>query len=160
MKGIKIVFIILLSLISIRSFAQENNVFLERAFWKAQPSIGVIKEKIKEGHNATQLSPFGFDAVTGALLAQADNSIVKYLLSIDGNGVNKLTHDGRTYIFWAAYKGNLEIMQYLLDKGAKTDVIDDKGYSLLTFTAVTGQTDPVLYDLIITHGANVLIEKK
>lgn len=159
MKGIKIVFIILLSLISIRSFAQENNVFLERAFWKTQPSIGVIKEKIKEGHNATQLSPFGFDAVTGALLAQADNSIVKYLLSIEGNGVNKLTHDGRTYIFWAAYKGNLEIMQYLLDKGAKTDVIDDKGYSLLTFTAVTGQTDPALYDLIITHGANVLIEK-
>ena len=159
MKELKTFLIVLLCSVAIQASAQESNVFLDRVFWKTQPSLDVIKEKIKEGHSPTQLSPFGFDAVTDALLAKADNSIVKYLLSIDGNGVNKLTHDGRTYIFWAAYKSNLEIMQYLLTNGAKTDVIDDKGYSLLTFTAVTGQTDPALYDFIIKHGANVLTEK-
>ena len=149
----------LLCSFAIKATAQEKNVFLDKAFWKKQPSLDLIKQKIKEGHDATQLNPFGFDAVTGALFAKVDNTIVKYLLSIDGNSVNKLTHDGRTYLFWAAYKGNLEIMKHLVNDGAKTDVVDDKGYTPLTFTAVVGQKDPALYDFLIKHGSNVLTEK-
>lgn len=160
MKQFKLIFIFLLCNLAIKATAQKNNVFLDKAFWKGQPSLSVVKQKIKEGHNPTQLTAFGFDAITGALFAKADNIIIKYLLSINGNGVNKLTHDGRTYLFWAAYKGNLEIMQHLVDNGAKTtNIVDDKGYTPLTFTAVVGQKNPALYDFFIKHGANVLTEK-
>ncbi|MCT4628625.1 ankyrin repeat domain-containing protein [Winogradskyella sp.] len=140
-------------------FAQESNIFHDRSFWKQNPSIDIIKKHIKEGHNATTLNRNAFDAVSWALIEKVDNEIVKYLLSIKGNDVNKLTHDGRTYIFWAAYKDNLEMMEYLVGKGAKTDIIDSHGYSVLNFAAVTGQTNTKLYDFLIRHGANPITEK-
>jgi ankyrin repeat protein len=141
-------------------FAQESNVFHNRNFWKTNPSIQTIEKFIAEGNDITSLNKNAFDAVTWALIEKTDNSTIKYLLSKEGNDVNKLTHDGRTYIFWAAYKNNLEMMQYLIDKGAKTDIIDSHGYSVLNFAASTGQKDKELYEFLIKHGANPLLEKK
>ncbi|NRB58691.1 MAG: ankyrin repeat domain-containing protein [Winogradskyella sp.] len=146
-------------LVSIPLFAQDSNIFLDRAYWKSNPTIGNIEKHIKEGHDVSALNSNAFDAVTYALIEKVDNKTIEYLLSQKGNGVNKITHDGRTYIFWAAYKNNIEMMQYLLDKGAKTDIIDDHGYTVMNFAASTGQTDTKLYDWLITHGADVLVEK-
>ena len=50
---------------------------------------------------------FGIAQVTWAIIEKNSNEIVKYLISKEGNGVNKLTHDGRTYIFWAMYRLSL-----------------------------------------------------
>lgn len=135
------------------SFAQNKNVFHDRNFWKENPSIDTINKYINEGHDPASLNRFSFDAVSWALIENTDNKTVKFLLSLEGNDVNKLTHDDRTYIFWAAYRNNLEMMKYLIDKGAKTDIIDSHGYSLINFAAVTGQTSTKLYDFIIAHGA-------
>lgn len=141
------------------SFAQSKNIFLDRAYWKTNPSIADIEQKISEGHDIAQLSSSAFDAVSWALIEKVDNKTVKYLLTKKGNDVNKLTHDGRTYIFWAAYKGNLSMMQYLVRKGAKTDIIDSHGYSVLNFAATTGQLDTKLYDFCIENGAKITEEK-
>ncbi|WP_299365669.1 ankyrin repeat domain-containing protein [Winogradskyella sp.] len=150
--------IIIVILFIIPFFAQESNIFLNRDYWKSNPSIANINQKIAEGHDIAELNRFAFDAVSWALIEKVDNETVKYLLSKEGNGVNKLTHDGRTYIFWAAYKNNLEMMQYLVDRGAKTDIIDSHGYSLLNFVAVTGQTNTKLYDFIFDHGPDAFKE--
>lgn len=139
--------------------AQEENIFLNRTFWKTNPSIELVKQKIAQGNNPSQLNPHSFDPISYALIENVDNATIKYLLTLKNNGVNKLTHDGRTYIFWAAYKGNLDMMKYLVTKGAKTDIIDNHGYSLLNFAATTGQKDPKLYDFLIENGANPLKEK-
>ncbi len=139
--------------------AQGNNVFLNRDYWKANPSIEEIESKIAQGHSISELNRFAFDAVSWALIENVDNETVKHLLSKEGNGVNKLTHDGRTYIFWAAYRSNLEMMKYLVDNGAKTDIIDSHGYSLMNFAAVTGQLDTELYDFCIKNGADITLEK-
>mgnify|MGYP000341217486 CR=1 FL=1 len=141
------------------AFAQKNNIFHDRDFWKQNPEISEIERLIKDGNDITSLNANAFDAVTWALIEKADNETVKYLLSKKGNGVNKLTHDGRTYIFWAAYKGNLEMMQYLVDRGAKTDIIDSHGYSVFNFAANAGQKDKRLYDFLIEHGADPVEEK-
>jgi len=133
----------------------QKNIFQERNFWKEQPSIETIDLKIKEGNNPTKLNRFGFDAVAWAILEKVDNKTIKHLLSIEGNGINKLTHDGRTYIFWAAYKDNIELVKHLIENGAKMDVIDDKGYSILNFSAVTGQQNPRLYDILLKNGASI-----
>ena len=139
--------------------AQKANIFLDRNFWKTNPTIENIEQKITEGHNVSALNSYAFDAVTYALLEKADNKTIQHLLSKKGNGVNKLTHDGRTYIFWAAYKDNIEMMQFLLKNGADMSVVDSHGYSLLNFSATTGQLNPKLYDFCIENGADPKKEK-
>lgn len=136
------------------SNAQETNAFLSRAYWKTNPSIADIDKKIAEGNDIAQLDHNMFDAVSMALIEKTDNKTIKYLLSKKGNDVNKLTHDGRTYIFWAAYRNNLEMMRFLVEKGANTNITDSHGYSIANFAAVTGQVNPELYDLCFMYGAN------
>jgi ankyrin repeat protein len=135
---------------------QAQNKFHDRSFWKANPTIEQVEETIEKGNDVSQLNRWGFDAVTYALLENVNDKTMIHLLSKEGNEVNKLTHDGRTYIFWAAYKNNVNIVNYLLEQGAKTDIIDDKGYSVMNFMAVAGVDNLELYDLFIKHGGNIL----
>lgn len=158
MKQVYIFILVALGATSFKATAQEN-VFLTREYWKANPTIGQIEKDMALGHDISAMTGAAFDPVCWAFLEKTDNETIKYLLTKEGNGVNKRTHDGRTYIFWAAYKGNLEMMEYLVAKGAKTDLIDSHGYSLLNFTAVTGQRNIQLYDFCIANGADPKMEK-
>jgi len=139
--------------------AQKQNIFLKRNFWKTNPSIKIINQKISEGNDISELNNNAFDAVVYSLLENTDSKTIKYLLTKDGNDVNKKTHDGRAYIFWAAYKNNLEIMKYLVSKGAKTNLIDSHGNTFLNFAATTGQTDLELYKYSFKIGADITKEK-
>jgi len=147
----------IIAFIALTSFAvqAQKNIFLERSYWKSNPDVASIKSEIEKGSNASELNINSFDATVYAIIENAPNESVKFLLTQKGNDVNKLTHDGRTYIFWAAYKGNVELMEYLLTKGAKTDILDDHGYTILNFAASTGQTNTKVYDLCLKTGANL-----
>jgi ankyrin repeat protein len=158
MKKLKIICIVSL-LLSAATFAQKPNIFHERNFWKANPSIELIDEKNSKGNNISELNSNAFDAVVYAILENTDNNTIKYLLSKEGNGVNKKTHDGRTYIFWAAYKNNIELMKYLVSKDARTNIVDDHGYTILNFAASTGQTNTKIYDYLIKISANIKTDK-
>jgi len=147
----KQLFIATITLLSFTIQAQDNSL-LDRAFWKKNPTIEAVQGEIKKGNNPTELNSNAFDPTVLAINEQASNDVIKFLLSQKGNDVNKLTHDGRTYIFWAAYRGNIEIMEYLLKNGAKTNVFDDKGYSALNFAASSGQANTKVYDLLISQG--------
>lgn len=133
----------------------QNNVFLERSYWKKNPDVTQIKAEIAKGSNPSQLNANAFDPVVFAIVEDAANDAVKFLLEQKGNDVNKLTHDGRTYIFWAAYRGNTDLMEYLLARGAKTNVLDDHGYTYLNFAAANGQSNTKVYDLALKNGANL-----
>eukprot|EP01137_Pigoraptor_chileana_P007835 Opistho-2@3620 len=146
-------FLFAITLLGLTAQSQKNTL-LERSFWATNPSIAAIEAEIKKGNNPTQSNSNGFDPTTLAINEQASNEAVKFLLAIPGNDVNKITHDKRTYIFWAAYKGNIELMEYLISKGAKTNLFDDKGYSILNFAAATGQSNVKVYDLCISKGIN------
>lgn len=135
--------------------AQSKNIFWERAFWKTNPTIEIVEQKIAEGNSATSLNSNGFDAVTYAILEQISNKTIIHLLSKDGNNVNKLTHDKRTYVFWAAYKNNTELMEYLISKNARMDLKDSHQYSVLTFAAATGVTNLEVYNLCIKNGIDI-----
>ena len=138
--------------------AQQSNALLNRNFWKSQPSVKEIKKKIKEGHSPTEMTSSMFDATGYAILENNPLKTVKFLLD-QGNDINKITHDARTYIFWAAYKGNVELMEYLLSKGARTDLVDQGGYSILMFSAVTGQKNKRVYEICNENGMNIKTEK-
>ena len=154
MKQFKIYTVLLVLFVSTYSFSQDN-IFLNREYWSSSPSIEAIDLKIKEGHDIAQANSNNFDAVVYAILQNVPNKTIQYIQSKKGNDVNKLTHDGRTYIFWAAYKGNVEFMAYLLKKGAKTDLTDDKGNTILNFAASSGQQNTKVYDLCLANGANL-----
>ncbi|MFL0353266.1 ankyrin repeat domain-containing protein [Xanthomarina sp. GH4-25] len=141
-------------ILGVQSIAQEN-VFLKRDFWDSNPTIENIDSKINQGYDIAQANSNNFDAVVYAILQDAPISTLQYIQSKPGNDVNKLTHDGRTYIFWAAYKGNVEFMKFLLKKGAKTDLTDDKGNTILNFAAGSGQQNTKVYDLCLANGANL-----
>jgi len=136
--------------------AQSKNIFLDRNFWKSNPSIETLKQYRAAGYDITELNINAFDAVVYALLEKVDNTTIEYMLTVAGNDVNKITHDGRTYMFWAAYKGNLAMMRYLLDHGARMDVVDSHGYTVMNFAASTGQIDTALFDLCLENGAQLL----
>ena len=150
----KISIIIIGFLFGIQTYSQEN-IFLKREFWDTKPSIETINLKIKEGNDIAEATSSNFDGVVYAILQEAPNTSIEYAISKEGNDVNKLTHDGRTYIFWAAYKGNVELMQHLISKGAKTNLTDDKGSTIMNFAALSGQKNTKVYDVCLANGADL-----
>ena len=152
-KGILITLWILLT--ADLGISQTQNVFLDRAFWKTGPTVEEVKQKIAEGNDPTAKTSFNFDGTVYAILENAPIASIKFLLEQDGNEITKITHDGRNYLMWAAYAGNVELFRYLAKKGSDTKIIDDHGYSVITFAAVAGKKDPALYDAILATGAKI-----
>jgi len=160
MKRIKLIILVAILFISTVIVAQRNkqeqsNIFLDRDFWGTKPSIEILEQKIAQGNNPSEANKGGFDAVTYAILQKAPNATIKYLLTKEGNDVNKITHDKRTYVFWAGYKDNIEIVTYLIENGADLTLKDSHQFSPLTFTANAGVTNTKMYDLFIKNGLNI-----
>lgn len=145
----------LVTVLSLSVGMAQENIFLKRDFWKGNPSIQEVETAIAAGNDVSELNSNMFDAVCYALLEKADNATIKHLLSKKGNAVDKITHDGRTYMFWAAYRNNLDIMEYLEANGARADVKDSHGYTIINFAARGGQTNTALYDFLLKHNADI-----
>lgn len=146
-------FVVLMAL-SLHLSAQEN-VFLGRDYWKSTTDLTQVKADIKKGNDPAESNYYGFDGTTYAILGDAPQETIEYMISLKGNGANKLTHDGRTYIFWAAYKNNFEVVKYLIKKGAKTDVLDAHGYTISTFAANAGVTNKDMFTYLHKNGADI-----
>jgi ankyrin repeat protein len=155
----KLVLSVCLVLLFSSEILAQDNILLSREYWKVNPSVEQLKAAITNGNNPSELNSNAFDAVVYALLEQTNDAAIKYLLTLEGNGVKKRTHDNRTYIFWAAYKGNVSIMKHLFDNGAKIDITDSHGNTPVTFAAATGQKNIMVYDLFEKHGAILNKEK-
>ncbi len=132
----------------------QQNTLLSQAFWQNTPDLNMVKTEIAKGNSATQANAMSMDAVVLAINAQVSAEIIKYLLDQPGIDVNKLTHDDRNYLHWAAMRGNTEVMEYLIGKGAKTDVQDSHGTTPFTFAASGGQQNTKVYDILIAQGIN------
>lgn len=132
----------------------QSNTLLERSFWKTKPSAEQVRSEISEGNDPAELNSNSFDPLVYAILEQAPEETLKLLLAQQGNSVDKITHDGRTYIFWAAYKDNLSFVKYLVGQGARTDLVDEHGNSVLIFAALAGTQNQDLYDFLIQHGSS------
>ncbi len=151
--------IILLFCLACCSFlaSAQTNTLHDFGFWRAKPDLEKVKAEISKGNSPTELSENGMDAAAMAINAQAGNDVIKYLIEQGGNNINKPIANGRTYVFWAASRGNIELMEYLVSKGAKLNLHDNNGYSPLTIAAAGGQTNTRIYDICINGG---LVPKK
>jgi uncharacterized protein len=132
--------------------AQQKNTLLEAEFWKKSPDVAIVKAEIAKGNSATDFNPFSFDATTLAINNSAPNETIKYLVELDGNGIKKVTHDARIYLHWAAYKGNAEMVNYLLAKGSDINFQDSHGNAPLPFAAGNGLNNIAVYDAFFKAG--------
>lgn len=133
----------------------QKNTLLEPTFWKSNPDVAAIQSEISKGANPSQLTSSAFDPVVYAINANASTEAIKFLLAQPGNDVNKITHDSRNYIHWAASRGNVEVVEYLLSKGAKTNVEDSHGYTPVNFAAAGGQANTKVYDVFVKNGVDL-----
>ncbi|OAB79868.1 ankyrin repeat domain-containing protein [Cochleicola gelatinilyticus] len=159
MKTLQKLTTFILLLVSAVTFAQKENVFLERSFWKGDPNLETVKKHIKEGNDPTAFNTNAFDGVVYALLENANSDVVKHLLDQQGNPVDKRTHDSRIYLHWAAYAGNTEMVKTLLERGSSVTALDSHGNTPLTFAAGAGQLNPKVYELFIENGVDLVEEK-
>ena len=81
--------------------AQDNSM-LNANFWKSKPDVTAIKAEVSKGNNPAQANGGNHDIVSMAINNEAPLETIKYLIDQPGNSVDKLTHDGRLYIHWAA----------------------------------------------------------
>tara|TARA_R110002051_G_scaffold269806_2_gene330093 strand:- start:23208 stop:24728 length:1521 start_codon:yes stop_codon:yes gene_type:complete len=159
MKILKQIALTALLFVNFVGIAQEKNELLDRNFWKTNPDVATVKQKIAEGNDPVAFDSNSFDATTLAITSKADTEVVKYLLSLDGNGVDKKTHDSRIYLHWASYAGDVELVKYLLENGASVTALDSHRYTPLTFGANAGLTTPEIYNAFEAKGVNLSEEK-
>ncbi|WP_194852017.1 ankyrin repeat domain-containing protein [Nonlabens antarcticus] len=155
----RIFYSLLIALMFTGSAFAQDNVFLDRDFWKSNPDLTIVKEKNTAGNDAIAMNSNGYDATTYAILGNASDDVIKYLLTLDGNGIDKKTHDSRIYLHWAAYTGNLEIVKTLLNKGSSLTALESHGNTPLTYAANGGNMDPELYNLFMKQGIKLADEK-
>lgn len=148
----------LLFFVSFNALAQEN-VFHSNDFWKTQPELSQIKELIEQGNDPVEMNANGFDATVYAIIRKANNDVIAYLLSLKGNSIDKKTHDSRNYLHWAAYAGNVSIVNDLLKAGASVTQLDSNGNTPLTFAANAGIKDLEIYKAFKNHGVDLKTEQ-
>lgn len=134
--------------------AQENSL-LNQAFWQGKPGVAAIKAEVAKGNDPSQHNAALWDPVAMAINAGVSMEAMQYLLSHPGNGVDKPTHHSRIYLHWAASRGNIELIEYLLEKGSDARTQDSHGLTVLNFAASTSQQNTTVYDLCLAHGADL-----
>lgn len=133
-------------------FSAQKNTFLSSDFWKSKPTLESVKKEIGNGNDASEKNGGAFDAVTLAINNKANPEVIKFLIAQPGNSVDKITHDGRIYLHWAATSGNADLVDFLIKKGSDVHFKDTKGTTPLVFAANAGVVDPAIYQLFFNRG--------
>ncbi len=132
----------------------QDNTLMNANFWKSNPTIEILKAEISKGHSPSQGNAAFFDPTTLAINNRAANEVIKFLIEQDGNGVDKKTHHSRTYLQWAAASGNLEIVNYLIEKGADVHYKDSHGDAVIAYAAASGNKNLTVYEALFNAGVD------
>ena len=147
--------------------AQQKNILLQTDFWKKNPDVEAVKAEIAKGNDPAQLDMRQMDPTSLAINAEAPLATIKFMVTQKGNSVTKGTHHSRTYLHWAVAKGNLDLMNYLITKGADINKGDSYGTPPVAYAAATGQQNTAVYEVFFklgidpkkkyNNGANLLL---
>ncbi|MCA5005074.1 ankyrin repeat domain-containing protein [Sphingobacterium bovistauri] len=131
---------------------QSNNTLLTADFWKAKPDLNTVKAEISKGNSPSEQNAGFHDPVTMAISNRVTNDVLKFLIEQEGNSVDKKTHHSRIYLQWAAAAGNLELVNYLIEKGSDINYKDSHGDGVVVYAAEVGNKNTEIYDLFFSKG--------
>ena len=72
---------------------------------------------------------------------------------MNGKSIHLKQHDGKTALHMAAFYGNTELIEVVINVGGNVDELDDSGLTPLVYAIGTGQVDPVRF--LISRGADI-----
>lgn len=133
-------------------FSNAQSSLLNADFWKSNSDLNSVKTEIAKGNSPSEANRGNHDVVSIAINNNAPLETIIYLIEQEGNSIDKTTHDGRLYIHWAASRGNLELVNYLIKQGSDINRTDDKGAIALSFAASNGQVNPEIYKAFFDAG--------
>lgn len=137
---------------ALHSKAQDNSL-LSADFWKSNPTIESVKAEISKGNNPAEQNGGFHDPVTMAINNRISNDVIKFLIEQEGNDINKKTHHSRIYLQWAAAAGNLELVNYLLEKGSDVHYKDSHGESVIHYASLSNKNTAV-FDALFNAGVD------
>ncbi|WDF69651.1 ankyrin repeat domain-containing protein [Sphingobacterium oryzagri] len=132
----------------------QTSTLLNGDYWKSNPDLSAVKAEIAKGNSPSTPNPASFDPVTMAILNKASNDVIKYMIEQEGNGVQKKTHHSRSYLHWAASSGNLELVEYLIAKGADVKYQDSHGDAIAAYAAAGGNRNTAVFDALFKAGVD------
>lgn len=132
----------------------QDNTLLTADFWKGNPNLTTVKEVIAKGNSPSEQNGGFHDPVTMAINNNISNDVVKFLIEQEGNDVHKKTHHSRTYLQWAAARGNLDLVNYLIEKGADVNYKDSYGDAVIAYAASAGNKNTAVYEALIAKGVD------
>uniref|UniRef100_A0A1X7US61 Death domain-containing protein n=1 Tax=Amphimedon queenslandica TaxID=400682 RepID=A0A1X7US61_AMPQE len=142
---------------------KRNRTPLFNALVKYRCSIEVVDILLTNGARTDVADTSAFDGSTPLHCAiQTGNSkIIKLLVTKGKADVNVVDEWKRTPLFKAVKKGNIEAVDILLTNGAKTDVVDKYGETLLHCAAESGKIEMLKFWIKRgDYDVNVLDKKK
>lgn len=132
MKRVVLTFAIFTSVLFAKA---QQNILMSAEFWRSNPNLETVQSQIAKGNSPSQQNEGFFDPVVMAINNNASNDITIFLINQSGNGVHKKTHHSRTYLHWAAAKGNIDLVNYLIQKGSDVNYTDSHGESIIAYAA-------------------------
>lgn len=113
----------------------------------------VVEFMVRQGINPNMIVKGGDPALVRAIRMESW-SVVETLLNAPGIDVDTASEYGETALMLAAFKGNMKLVQTLLDKGASVNRVG--GWTPLHYAATQGHDDIV--KLLIEKGARVNVQ--
>lgn len=134
-------------------YAQAQNQVIEESFWKTNPSLEQVQTAIKQFDYANVQG--SKDPILLAIKAKAPIETIQFLIDQPQVNFSRTIHEGRNYLHDQTNANNLEVVDYLLQKGADMYFIDANGQTPLTFAAFSGKLTKEMLDVYIKHGLDV-----
>lgn len=143
------------SLFFVLQASAQDAAIATREFWQNNPDAKTVKEELAKGFDFKNIQSVATDPVALAVSSDAPNDAIKLILDQPNIDFKRTIHEGRIYLHSAAYKGNAEITDYLINKGSDIYFLDANGHTALTYTAFNGHlTIPVL-EAFLNNGVDV-----
>jgi ankyrin repeat protein len=121
-------------------------------FLASQGKFDTVKRRITADTDVALL-----ESALRTAIARNNLPFIQYLVPIikeKGGAIDAVDTNGRTALMWAAYYGNMPVLDYLIVQGADIHKKDKDGQSALFKAALQGQVEVVQY--LLKKGMDVM----